>query len=423
MQDEELREKLAGWAESAERLQIPDVTVLRHRARRRRMRRAAIGLVAGAVVAAAVGVVLANLPGEPRPAAASFPDRSTVGPTTGPSALTRTPGLPTGVPRLAGASGAAAWELTATGLSVSDNAGQDWSTVALPAGLAPSSITTVASAAGRGLWLAVWQSPAIELYHQDAGSAGWSRSMLVPQLPSQYAFLEEELLTVSITLAPADVVTVVADWGITATGAYSSLFISSDDGAAFTQHPTAIPSHVWSDTFVSAQQGFIVAGAGMNFLYWTDNGGATWSPVTGLRSSGSGFRYGTPGADGPTLLLPVIVTSGDGAQSVSIYRSTDAGASFAGPTGPPLTIPAAFSTIAAPVISAAGNVVWLPAAGRIYETSDAGATWTTVMTAPSAAPATPISLISPSQAIGMAGNSPDTYLVATTDGGRTWRTL
>ncbi len=104
-----------------------------------------------------------------------------------------TPSPPAGVAglRLVGANGAAAWELTATSLSVSQDAGRRWFTVPLPAGVVPSSITAV-TAAGRGLWLAVWRSPAIDLYDQDAGTADWSRRTLVPLLPSSDAFLARQ---------------------------------------------------------------------------------------------------------------------------------------------------------------------------------------------------------------------------------------
>jgi photosystem II stability/assembly factor-like uncharacterized protein len=296
--------------------------------------------------------------------------------------------------------------------------------------VAPPSITTITAAGGRGLWLAVWRRPAIDLYHLDAGLAGWSHRTLVPSLPSSLGFLAGQLPGVSITLAPTNVVTVVACWGITGTQAYSTLFISSDDGITFAQHPTDIGLFVSSDTFLSPQPGIIVAGPVNNDLYRTADGGASWVPVTiPGPPSGPAVSYGTPGVAGTQLLLPVIVTSSDGAQALSIYRSTDAGAAFVGPTGPPLNLQASLSAgDVSPAI--AGSLIWLPARGRIYQTTNAGATWTTVMTAQSAYP---ISLISSSQAIGTAADSGCrsfktdcynySYLIATTDGGRSWRTL
>jgi photosystem II stability/assembly factor-like uncharacterized protein len=77
-----------------------------------------------------------------------------------------------------------------------------------------------------------------------------------------------------------------------------------------------------------------------------------------------------------------------------------------------------------------GRLVWLPERGRIYESTNGGASWTTVLTTVSVMT---ISLIDPSSAIGVSATSgcrqyrtdcySDTYLVATTDGGRTWHTI
>ena len=64
MQDEELRDQLADWARSADRLPVPDIAGLRGRVRRHRLR-AAAGVIAGLAVAAAVTMVVATLPDGP----------------------------------------------------------------------------------------------------------------------------------------------------------------------------------------------------------------------------------------------------------------------------------------------------------------------------------------------------------------------
>jgi hypothetical protein len=68
MLDDELREQLADWVRPIQHLAIPDVAVLRRRARRRRARRAGAAAAVTAVVAAIAVAVVASLPGSGRPA-------------------------------------------------------------------------------------------------------------------------------------------------------------------------------------------------------------------------------------------------------------------------------------------------------------------------------------------------------------------
>jgi hypothetical protein len=69
MLDEELRAELARWARATERLAMPDISVIRRRARRR-ARRVAAGAGAGlAVAGVAAGIALASLSGAGHPAA------------------------------------------------------------------------------------------------------------------------------------------------------------------------------------------------------------------------------------------------------------------------------------------------------------------------------------------------------------------
>ena len=62
MLDDELREQLAEWVRPVTTLPVPDIRVLRRRARKRGMRRAAAAAVVTAVVAAAAVTIVASLP-------------------------------------------------------------------------------------------------------------------------------------------------------------------------------------------------------------------------------------------------------------------------------------------------------------------------------------------------------------------------
>jgi hypothetical protein len=87
MLDDELRERLADWVRPVAALAIPDIRVLRRRARRRRMRRAATAAAVTAVVAAVVVSVTAAIPGPARPA----PGRP-ASPTASPPSWPKAPG-------------------------------------------------------------------------------------------------------------------------------------------------------------------------------------------------------------------------------------------------------------------------------------------------------------------------------------------
>jgi hypothetical protein len=71
MLDEELRDQLADWALSADRLPVPDIAILRGRVRRRRLR--VSGAIAGLAVVASVTVVVATMPAAKPAAAAPSP--------------------------------------------------------------------------------------------------------------------------------------------------------------------------------------------------------------------------------------------------------------------------------------------------------------------------------------------------------------
>jgi photosystem II stability/assembly factor-like uncharacterized protein len=209
---------------------------------------------------------------------------------------------------------------------------------------------------------------------------------------------------------------------------FSLLFVSHDGGRHFTEHDMGIGLRIGVPVFADGQHAVVVAGAAMSLLYRTDDGGATWSqvPVPGPRAVQT-LTYGTPAIVDSRFEVAVSIRGGDGAQSVSIYRSTDDGATFAPLEQPPLQIPAKYDG-GAETAAILGNVIWLAAGGRIYESIDGGGSWDTTVARVSPYPLSPIS---GGSAIGVARNSgcldgktscfSYEYPVVTSDGGRTWQ--
>jgi photosystem II stability/assembly factor-like uncharacterized protein len=320
--------------------------------------------------------------------------------------------------------------VSSTKVAVSADAGGHWSDVVLPTGVTPASIAAITAAPGRGLWLAVAHELTIDLYRQTNPSTQWSRTDLTVTQPAGLN-LGGAPPGVSITLHAGRVVTVVGMWGLSTAVAFVAPFYSADDGATFVQHPANVGGYWFSLTFRTPQYGILIGGVSTlsNRIYRTADGGTSWTPVT-IPVPGSGQRvYGTPAIDGTSIEVPVTLTKNNGDQQVSIYRSTDDGASFTAPSSPPLAIPAAVS---AGDVSAAmlGRTVWVPARGRIYESSNGGQTWTTV---PSPGAPYVIDLIDSSRAIATATDAGCAkgksechgyaYLVMTTDNGRHWRPI
>ena len=172
-------------------------------------------------------------------------------------------------PRLAGVDGAAAWALSATQLSVSDDGGRDWSDLALPRGVSPGAVASIAGASDGELWLAtVKGTSTVKLYRKEtSGPGGWSCATLVPAWSTAAAGFRFQASSVMITPGPSGMVTVVALDGLTHSEAIPRLFVSLDKGATFRQYPMPITSALnayWrSVTFITPQSGVVVSyGAG-----------------------------------------------------------------------------------------------------------------------------------------------------------------
>jgi photosystem II stability/assembly factor-like uncharacterized protein len=342
-------------------------------------------------------------------------------------------------------SGSSAWMLLDSGVSLSNDGGRTWTTVALPSGVASSTVGAVATAPGRPLWLAVASGGGYRLYRKPNAGAAWSSVLLTPSwgslgYPGGYAD------AVKVTPGPGSLVTVAETMSGGMTDAITSLFVSNDDGRSFVQHPPRWSSEAnmyWgSVTFVTPESGLVIAGPGTyphDFLH-TSDGGSTWSEarVTGLPEAPY-YTPGTPLVDGSDILVPVTSCS-VGCQenttfnSFSLLVSRDGGATL-DPMG--VSIPSGGN--AYPAVAALGSVIWVAVGngtgngngnGNIDETTDGGRTWTAVAATGLPIDVTSIDLTGPSSATAVVVDSGcgsfkancwyRNYLVATTDGGRTW---
>ena len=343
-------------------------------------------------------------------------------------------------PRLAGVDGTAAWALSATQLSVSDDGGLDWSDLALPGGVSPGAVASIAEASNGELWLAtVKGTSTVKLYRRETStSAGWAYTTLVPAWPTAADGFPFQSRSVMVTPGPSGMVTVVVFAGTGHTAAVPRLFVSLDEGATFRQYPMPVTSALNTDwqsvTFSTPKAGVVVVSPGApapEALFHTSDGGTSWSPasIAGL-PTGAAIVFGTPFSEGADIDLPVVASTSKGGETFALYVSHDDGASFAGPIGSVISADS-FGPGPSP-LAVYGQTLWLVGEGRIYESENDGQTWRTV-TSSDLPPITAMSLTSPTAATAVAGISScarveigcttRTYFVRTADAGKTWNSL
>lgn len=336
-----------------------------------------------------------------------------------------------------GFAGAAGWTLSPTGLAVSEDGGTQWSAVSLPAGVMASLIVAVAHRAAGPLWIAVTDGQGVDLYRRLDPAGQWSSTRLLPSWPAVAAW-NGPPDTVSITPGPAGLVTVVTSLRVGMSSGFSSLFVSSDAGATFEQHPAPSESEVnvvwWSATLVTPQSGVVVAGPTQEQLFHTSDGGTSWSAASGAGLPAVGtYGLGTPVVVGADLELPITSEMSDGSETFSLFISHDGGATFSDTGGSAVHVAPDYN---APAISdSLGQVTWVvpPSGGTIFESTNQGRTWTTVAATGLSEGVLRISLTSPVSATAVMVSSSCTgyktgcqsqgYLMGTTDGGRTWHNL
>lgn len=336
-----------------------------------------------------------------------------------------------------GLNGSAAWILSDSGLSLSQDGGQIWSSVALPNGVKSSSVLAVTAAAGRAVWLAVNGNAGVLIYRKQ-GTDDWTSSLpLVPAWATANELSGQPVQVVMVTPGPAGLVTVAETIGAGMSSAPEVLFVSIDDGRTFAQHPPKAEfsgSILASVTFATLQSGVVVAGPSTapHDIQYTSDGGNTWSnpTVTGLPADGL-YQFGPSLLVGSDIEVPVTTYTSSGGTNTTFFLliSHDGGATFA-PAGTATPSRGNFY----PAFDSLGQVTWVEiVGGALQETADGGQTWTTVTAAGLPAGVTSLQLTGPTSATAVVqdngctgvktGCYTRTYLVETTDGGATWGNL
>jgi photosystem II stability/assembly factor-like uncharacterized protein len=330
-----------------------------------------------------------------------------------------------------GVAGTSMWALSQNGLFLSTDEGQQWAAISLPSGASAASVAAVATAPSRPIWAAVLESGDLHLYRRTVDGE-WADTILVPKWPdivTQYGSPD----TVMIEPGPSQIVAVTATIHVGMTSAFSTLFVSADDGQTFQGQPPQVASDTntawWSVTMISPQSGVLVAGPVHQRLFSTSDGGATWSAVPiSTVSSSTLFGLGTPSVSGSGVRI-LLTAKTDAGESVSVLVSDDEGLTFHASSQTPLSLPKYDAPVTA---SALDSTVWVipPGGGKLYESSSDGQDWTAVDAPSLPADTLSISLSSSSSATAVVQNNQCTgwkssctsfaSLLSTTDAGHTW---
>ena len=339
-------------------------------------------------------------------------------------------------------SGSSSWMELIGGISWSNDLGRSWADVAYPAGMTYDQVETLAGAEGRPLWLAIRSGDGCRIYRKADVAAAWSSVLLTPS--AAVVRTSGPALFCYVTPGPGSMLTVSALMN----DGSAVLFVSDDDGLSFAPHRSPAGSRIdmswaWS-TFTTPNSGVAIEVTGPHDLahpfFHTADGGGTWasSNVVGLPAAGT-YRLGSPRLVGSDIEVPISTCGGTCStkQLFSLLVSHDGGATF-NPLGIPTTYEVTLGisfgngTWAAPAFDTCGSSTWVSTGGGIIEeTADGGQTWIPVKAEGLPAGFTSFAqlvLTGPSSATAVGtdygtANSTvyvGTYLVETTDGGRTW---
>ena len=325
------------------------------------------------------------------------------------------------------------WRRTANALTMAPAGSQRFSTVALPAGVSATSVASITGSPSGTLWLAQPTAAAVNLFRSSTAGRSWAKTTLNPRWGADIVGAIPN--DVSVDASDGGIVTVVAAYRQTRSESVPRLFISTDGGASFTQagppRMSDMNSSWWSRVFLTARQGVVVSGPGIDQLNYTSDGGSTWHPSTlGLPAS-SRRVLGPLQGQGSDIAVLAAVAQPDGSEKATVLVSHDGGASFTGTVAAPVTTEAEFEPTPVPAASF-GTTWWLvpPTGGELLASRDNGRSWETLRTASlpqnvtavtmSSAAAGTANVNTSSCAQGKTQCTTQEYLLTTTDGGATW---
>jgi hypothetical protein len=330
-----------------------------------------------------------------------------------------------------GRNGSSAWAITPQGVYLSADAGRHFTQVPLPAGVAPATVTAVASNADGHTWLAAsGQGPSFTVYVRDSVTAPWSQGVqLRPTLPD-LGGAENEPEGAAITPGAAGQVLVVSQLQLTHSVAMSRMFVSADNGVTYTQRPPDMNAR-WDSGAIMGTNAVAVVGELSNQVVHSRDTAATWklAVVNGVPPGPRGFAAGTPVFAGATVYLPITEPDANSNNAFVVFRSTDGGATFNADGAQGLSLGGPYED--SPTAAAAAGASWwvVSPLGSVFRSTNNGLSWSK---APAVVPQGAVSIgATDSQnatvtvehhvcASGKTNCTSDQYFETTSDGGQTW---
>lgn len=322
-------------------------------------------------------------------------------------------------------SATAGWARTDRGLFVTSNGGATW-TDRTPTGVDAADISGVAFPTPDRVWVSVGvapnprtgggTAPAEVIYRSGDGGRTWARSEL--PLPGQAAYDTDFVAWSQVDLDVLDASHgwLVAPLATNTTRSEAVLYRTIDGGRTWTLGTIPVAGSV---TFATPLRGWTSGGTGSHVqLYVTNDGGRSWKPQPWSAAPPGDYPPAVFGPQHDVLAVQVENTDGT-AGTLTFYTGTGAEPAWQ----PIATLPTHQLTGDVEILD---PTTWVVSADPyLYTTTDAGRTWTHLLTAPRL-PQPSLDMIDPEHGWARQPGCPQSFscpggaLLTTSDGGRTW---